>query len=113
RGAGAAASSGANSFRTTGFQNNGISVANTDYFQFTLSAASGFTLSLSSIDIRTTGTASYVISPGVSQQFAFSLDGVNFTLIGSPTITIGANQTANISLSSVGALQGVADSQTI
>ena len=34
RGAGAAASSGNNSFRTQGFQNNGISTANTDYFQY-------------------------------------------------------------------------------
>ena len=113
RGAGAAASSGANSFRTTGFQNNGISVANTDYFQFTLSATSGLTLSLSSIDIRTTGTTSFVATPGVSQQFAYSTDGTTFTLIGSPTITIGTNQTANIDLSGVGALQNVADSTTL
>src|SRR5882724_5655730 len=31
RGAGAAGSSGANSFRTVGFKNDGISTANTDY----------------------------------------------------------------------------------
>lgn len=113
RGAGAAASVGANSFRTTGFSNNGIAVTNTDYFQFTLSATTGFSLSLSSIDIRTTGTSTYVASPGVSQQFAYSTDGVSFTLIGSPTITIGTNQTANINLTSVSALQNVADSTTL
>lgn len=113
RGAGAPASPGANSFRTQGFQNNGISVANTDYFQLTLSAAAGFQVALSSIDIRVTGTASFAASPGVSQQFAFSLDGLTFTLIGSPTISIGTNQTANIDLSGVLALQNVSDSQTV
>ena len=44
RGAGAGTSAGASSFRTTGFQNNGIAVGNTDYFQFSLSAAAGYTL---------------------------------------------------------------------
>ena len=56
RGAGATASAGANSFRTAGFQNDGISTSNTDYFQFTLSAASGYALSLSTIDGRVKGT---------------------------------------------------------
>nr|MBA3650454.1 PEP-CTERM sorting domain-containing protein [Chthoniobacterales bacterium] len=58
-------------------------------------------------------TPTYVASPGVSQQFAFSLDGTNFTLIGSPVITIGANQTANFGLSSVSALQNVSGSTTV
>src|SRR6186713_1608773 len=59
RGAGAAASAGANSFRTVGFQNNGIAVTNTDYFEFSLSATPGNTLSLTSINIRTNGTATF------------------------------------------------------
>jgi hypothetical protein len=65
RGSGAAASTATNSFRTQGFQNNGISTANTDYFQFTLSASSGNTLSLSTIDARFAGTATFAASPGV------------------------------------------------
>ncbi|MBK9552557.1 MAG: hypothetical protein IPO45_10320 [Saprospiraceae bacterium] len=92
RGAGAAASSGNNSFRTQGFQNNGISTANTDYFQFTLSASPGFKMSLSNIDSRVSGTSSYGASPGASHQYAFSTDGVSFTLINSPSITVGTNQ---------------------
>ncbi|MCZ2299436.1 MAG: fibronectin type III domain-containing protein, partial [Chitinophagales bacterium] len=38
RGSGAAASAGNNSFRTSGFQNDGIATTNTDYFQITLQA---------------------------------------------------------------------------
>jgi hypothetical protein len=80
RGPGAAWSTGGNSFRTVGFQNNGISTANTDYFQFTLSSVSGFNLSLSSIDARFAGTATFAAAPnGVSMQFAYSLDGTTFT----------------------------------
>ncbi|MCU0351962.1 MAG: choice-of-anchor D domain-containing protein, partial [Flavobacterium sp.] len=114
RGSGANASSGANSFRTQGFQNNGISTANTDYFQFTLSASSGNTLSLTTIDARFAGTAAYAVSPGVSNQFAYSLDGVTFTLIGSPIITINTPATLpQIDLSGITALQNVSDGVTI
>lgn len=113
RGAGAAASAGANSFRTVGFSNNGISTANTDYFQFTLSAATGYSLSLTTIDSRVTGTATYSVTPGVSQQYAYSLDGVSFTLIGSPSVSIGTNQTFSVDLSSVPALQNIADGVTV
>ena len=114
RGSGAAASSGANSFRTTGFQNNGIATNNTDYFQLTLSSVPGQQLSLSTIDARFNGTAGYAASPGVQNQFAYSLDGTTFTLIGSPSITIGAPATLpTIDLSGVAALQNVAPGTTI
>ena len=85
RGPGAPASSGVHSFRTTGFQNNGISTANTDYFQITLQPSPGYKLSLTSIDARFNGTSTFYASPGVTSQFAYSLDGVNFFLIGSPS----------------------------
>lgn len=113
RGTGATASVGANSFRTTGFQNNGISTANTDYFQFTLSASSGFTMSLSAIDAKLAGTSSYAVTPGVSQQFAYSLDGTTFTLIGSPTVTIGTPTTISVPLSGIPALQSVTSGTTV
>lgn len=113
RGAGAPASAGANSFRTQGFQNDGINVSNTDYFQFELSAATGYEMSLSSIDAVVTGTGTYSASPGASNQFAYSLDGVSFTLIDVPTMTIGTFQSFSVDLSSVAALQSVSESVTV
>lgn len=114
RGAGAAWSAGGNSWRTTGFQNNGISTANTDYFQITLSATPGNLLSLSTIDARFAGTSTFAASPGVSHQFAYSLDGTNFSLIGSPQVTVGTPATlTTINLSSISALQNVAASVTV
>jgi endonuclease G, mitochondrial len=114
RGATATASTGANSFRTQGFQNNGISTANTDYFQVTLTAATGYKLSLSTIDAKLTGTSSFYASPGVTSQFAYSLDGTNFTLINSPQVVIGGPQSlAQIDVSAVGALQNVVAGTTV
>jgi hypothetical protein len=83
RGAGAAASVGVNSFRTTGFQNDGINLANTDYFQWTLAVSTG-TFSLSSINATFAGTATYVTNApgGVTMAYSYSLDGgSSFTLM--------------------------------
>lgn len=112
RGAGAAASSATNSFRTTGFQNNGISTANTDYFQVVVRANTGYTLSLSGIAANFAGTTSYSASPGVSMQWAYSLDGTNFTLIGSPSSRIG-NGSSTFDFSGVSALQSVGSTTSI
>jgi uncharacterized repeat protein (TIGR02543 family) len=111
RGAGAAASAGANSFRTVGFKNEGISTANADYFQTTLSASAGYTLSLSSINARFAGTPSFVANPGVTSQFAYSLDGTNFILIGSPVQSTSLNMT--VDLSGISALQSVSQTTTV
>lgn len=113
RGAGAAASAGNNSFRTVGFLNNGISVANTDYFENTFSAAPGYTLSLTTIDAYFAGTTSFSNSPGVSMQYAYSLDGTNFTLIGSPFVRIGNGAMSQINLSGISVLQNVAANITV
>ena len=114
RGAGAALSSGSNSFRTVGFQNNGISTSNTDYFQITIQASAGKTVSLSTIDANLIGTASFAVSPGVSSQFAYSLDGTTFNLIGSPSISIGTTASLpQIDVSAVAALQNVPSGTTI
>ena len=114
RGPGATSSSGSNSFRTTLFQNNGIATTNTDYFQTTLKAATGYTLSLSAIDARFAGTSGFAVTPGVNSQFAYSLDGTNFTLIGSPQATIGTPATlTQISLTGITQLQGVPDTTTV
>ena len=114
RGPGAASSSGSNSFRTQGFLNNGIATTNTDYFQTTLRAATGYSLSLSAIDAKFVGTVSFAATPGVNSQFAYSLDGTNFTLIGSPQATIGTPATlTQISLTEITQLQGVPDTTTV
>ncbi len=114
RGAGAASSAGSNSFRTVGFQNNGISTANTDYFQVTLQPTAGNSLSLSTIDANLIGTTSFAASTGVSSQFAYSLDGTTFTLIGSPQVIVGTPQAlAQIDLSGVTALQNVPNGTTV
>ena len=112
RGAGAAASAGANSFRTQGFQNNGISTSSNDYFQATLSAVDGYTLSISSINARFAGTGTFYASTGVTSQFAYSLDGSTFTLIGSPVQHTSLTPPA-FDLSGVSALQNVAPGTTV
>lgn len=111
RGDSAVASAGSNSFRTTGFKNNGISILNKDYFQTTLQAASGYELSLDSIKARFAGTASYYAAPGVTSQYAYSLDGSNFTLIGSPVTSTSLS--LSVDVRGVAALQNVANGTII
>jgi len=112
RGPGAASSAGSNSFRTTGFKNDGISVSNTDYFQITLTANAGYKVSLSTIDANFAGTSSFYATPGVTSQFAYSLDGTTFTLIGSP-VTSTSLTLSTISLTGISALQNVTAGTTI
>ena len=113
RGSGAVASSGSNSFRTTGFQNNGIATTNTDYFQVTLIAAAGYQLSLSAITANFVGTASFFAAPGVSSQFAYSLDGTNFMLIGSPIVNAAVPLSASIDLYGEPGLNNISPGTTI
>jgi uncharacterized repeat protein (TIGR02543 family) len=112
RGATAASSAGANSFRTVGFKNEGVATSNTDYFETSFTAAGGYTLSLSTIDARFNGTAGYFASPGVTSLFAYSLDGTNFTPIGLG-VTSTSLTMAQLSLSSITALQNVPSSTTV
>jgi len=106
RGIDAGPSTGVNSFRTKGFKNEGISISNNDYFQITLSASTGYKLSLSSIDANFNGTATFYAAPGVTSQFSYSLDGSNFIPIGSP-ITSTSLEMERISLSYIPDLQNV------
>ncbi|NVN95516.1 MAG: endonuclease [Bacteroidetes bacterium] len=112
RGITAGWSSANSSFRTLGFKNEGISTSNTDYFQITLQAVSGKKVSLSSIDAKFAGTATFYATPGVTSQFAYSLDGANFTLIGSPIQSTSLTLT-QINLTGVAALQNIAAGTTI
>jgi len=113
RGSGAGASSASNSFRTTGFQNNGISTANTDYFEWSVASADGSSLFLSSLDARFAGTGTFRALPGVSAQFAYSLDGQNFTLIGSPFSLTADTAMPTIDLTGISALQDLDSDSTV
>jgi hypothetical protein len=112
RGTGAPASGGVNSFRTTGFQNNGISTASSDYFQVTLQPLPGFKLSLSTLDAKFNGTTTFYASPGVTSQFAYSLDGTNFILIGNPVQSASLTM-AQVDLTAISDLQHVYAGTTI
>lgn len=117
RGAGAPGNAAANSFRTTNFKNDGISITNTDYFQFAISSTTGYSLSLSTIDGKFGGTSTYSTAGTPSQvQFAYSLDGTNFTLIGSAasfTNNTLANAGASWDLTGISALQNLNASTTV
>ena len=112
RGSGAAWSTGANSFRTLGFKNDGISTSNTDFFEFALTVPTGKTLSLSTIDAKFAGTSSFNASPGVTSQFAYSLDGITFALIGS-AVQSTSTTLAQINLSGISALQNIPATTTL
>ena len=107
RGAGAAPSAANHSFRTQDFGNDGIAVTNTDYFEFSVSAAPGYILSIDGIQARFAGTASYYASPGVTNQFAYSLDGSNFILAASPTLINSLGSLHSFDFSGIGALQNI------
>jgi len=101
-----------NSFRTTGFKSDGISTANADYFQITLEAATGYTMSLSTIDAKFNGTSSFYGSTGVASQFAYCINdttSANFTLLDTVQHIKGTAPIAmtQIVLSTVTALQAV------
>jgi len=114
RGPGAPWSTGVNSFRTTGFRSDiGINTTNTNFFQITITASDGYKVSLSTIDARLMGTQTFVGEAGVSNQFAYSLDGTNFTLIGSPQVVTGTvSLAAPADLDQID-LTGIADLQNV
>ena len=89
RGAGATASTATNSFRTQLFQDNGVSTANTDYFEFSVKANTGYLMTLTSIDATFRGTAAFAATPGVTQNFAYRIDAGAFTFVNTDVIVIG------------------------
>jgi hypothetical protein len=112
RGAGAAASVGNNSFRTTGFGNSTLSITSNRYFEFTLTPASGFMTSVTALNANMAGTASFFASPGTQNQFAFSTNGVDFTAIGTPVTRTAAGYLGNIDTSAVTELQNFTNAVT-
>jgi hypothetical protein len=113
RGSGAAASAANHSFRTKEFQDNGISTANSDYFQVTLSTAAGYSLSLGTVNASFAGTDSFCVAPGVTGQFAYSVDGSTFELLGSPFVMTGPGAMPQLDVAGIAALQAVPDATTI
>lgn len=114
RGAGAAASQAANSFRTVGFQNDGISLTNTDYFQWGFTVDTG-TFSLTSINATFAGTASYVTNPpgGVTMAYSYSTDGgTNFTLMDTFQV-FNATNSYSFDLSTNSAFANLTDGDSI
>jgi hypothetical protein len=116
RGSTALSGAGTNHFKTTGFKNDGISTANTDYYQFTIAPDAGKLVSLTSINANFQQTGLFIdpaVSPsGVTSQFAYSLDGTNFTLIGSPVLSTSLTM-PQVNLSNVAALQNVSSGTTV
>ncbi len=113
RGSSATASGANHSFRSSGFKDDAISTANTDFFQISLSAAAGCNLSISTLDANFNGTASFCVAPGVTGQFAYSLDGNTFALLANPFIMTAPGAMPQIDLASIAALQNVPDSTTV
>lgn len=113
RGSAAAPSAGSNSFRTVGFGNNGIIITRDDYFEFKASPSTGYQMSISTINAVCRGTTTFGAS--VQSQFAYSTDGTNFTLIGSPVVTTngGGDHNISVNVSGVTALQDVPAGTTI
>ena len=110
RGANATSNGAGNSFRTAGFQNNGISTANTDFFQWQIASTGANALGLSTLDARFSGTSTFL---PVSAQFAYSTDNTTFTLIGSPFSMLANGSMPQIDLSGITALQGLGSGTTI
>jgi hypothetical protein len=92
RGAAISNNNAANSFRGTGFSNDGIAVTNTDYFQFSVNAVGGNLFTIESLVGNFNGTNTFSASPGVTMNWAYSLDGTNFTLSQNNFIRVGSGQ---------------------
>jgi len=117
RGIKATASTANNSFRTEGFKDDGISIANTDYFEFGLSVENGKALSLTQITAVLEGTDTYVIGNtyvGATNQFSYSINGGSHVLIGNPTIITSISSSGmTVDLSGVNDLQNLPANTTV
>ncbi len=102
-------------FVTASFGDSGVPttdsliLSDNAYFQFSVQAAPGFTLSLTSIQGLFGGgfSTSYESTSGVEMEYAYSLDGeTSFTLLPSTTTTAGtSNPEWNLNVSSISALK--------
>lgn len=115
RGPGAPQSNANNSFRTNGFQNDGIATTNTDYFQ-TSFTATGNIMSITTINANIYGSSTFVATPGAKVQFAYSLDGSTYQLINSPANITSTNSVTTriiFNISNVSELQNITPNTTV
>lgn len=89
RGAGISNNNAANSFRGTGFSNDGIALTNTDYFQFAVNSSGLYIFSIESLAGNFNGTGTFSASPGVTMHWAYSLDGTSFSLAATDFVRVG------------------------
>jgi DNA/RNA endonuclease G (NUC1) len=117
RGTKATASTANNSFRTEGFKDDGISIANTDYFEFALSVENGKALSLTQITAVLEGTDTFVTGNsyvGAANQFSYSINGGSHVLIGNPSIITSISPSGmTVDLSGVNDLQNLPANTTV
>lgn len=116
RGTGAAASNASNSFRTVGFQNDGIAVTNTDYFEHTFEAETGYTLSFSSIEATVNGTNSFVTNNnngGVLMNYGYSVNGSPYVLLTAQLKTNVGASAVTFDASGITALQNIPAGQVV
>jgi hypothetical protein len=97
-----------NAFRWIQFKNDGVSTSNNDYFQFTITANTGYAFSVASIYGNFNGTSSFSASPGVTMAYAYSLDGGStFTLMGTFTQIGAGNATYTLTSGEAAALSSI------
>ncbi|HMT30812.1 MAG TPA: hypothetical protein PKD91_16185, partial [Bacteroidia bacterium] len=116
RGSGVTATALGRAFSATNFDVGGTkatAISNNEYFQFTVNASTGCSVSLSTLDARL--RRSGATSPN-TYIWQFSKDGINFTDIGSDisfTSTVDGVDQATIILSGITELQNVPTTKTI
>jgi len=100
-------------FVASGWNHNGISLTNSDYFEFTIDLAEpGYSISLSSITARVGMGGSIFSAPeGATFQWAYSIGGGAFHLIDETFNIVGSSGlTINQNLDTIQDLQGVTQS---
>lgn len=117
RGAGVAAAALANAFSSSGWNvaTQALAISGNKYFQFTVNAASGYQVSLSTLDVffRRSSTGPNTFQWQYSRD-GFATAGTDLgTNISYTATTTGGDALAQLSLAGISALQNVAGSTTI
>lgn len=112
RGTDAVTNGAGNSFRTTGFKNDGISITNQDYFEtsINLNSSTSKILDLNRITGRVDGTATYFNNnnnAGVDIQFAYNKNNTGFVFINTPLNIKSSNKEFEINLNDIQDLKGL------
>lgn len=97
-----------------GFQvaSGGISLSNPQYLEFTIAPEPDFAYSASRITVKTPPSTAF-ITQGVMHQFAYSINGSDFILAGSPVTTTAGNQTVEFNYTEIAALQSIQPGNTL